>query len=147
MRQSVQKRRELLYNGEKRFRGEKMSTVIMMFILPIGILLYFWDKKNYAQSLALFRDYIVRMQHADFDDGAKIELIDRMFYENGYRIARGETGTLIAEKKHFNIGVLFIMFGLLNYFGIFGYVLFYRFFLKPRRLSVDLSSDDPLAES
>ena len=45
-----------------------MSTVIMMFILPLGILLFFWDKKNYAQSLAVFRDYIVKMQHADFDD-------------------------------------------------------------------------------
>jgi len=38
------------------------------------------------------------------------------------------------------------MFGLLNYFGIFGYVIFYRFFLKPRRLCVDLSSNEPLAE-
>ncbi|WP_345977697.1 hypothetical protein [Sulfurimonas sp. HSL3-7] len=124
-----------------------MSTVIMMFILPLGILLFFWDKKNYTQSLAVFREYIVKMQHADLDDAAKMQRIDAMFYENGYKIVRREAGSLIAEKKHFNIGVLFIMFGLLNYFGIFGYVIFYRFFLKPRRLSVDLLSDDPLAES
>ena len=123
-----------------------MSTVIMMFILPLGILLFFWDKKNYAQSLAVFRDYIVKMQHADLDDAAKMKRIDAMFYENGYKIVEHEATSLVAAKKHFNIGVLFIMFGLLNYFGIFGYVIFYRFFLKPRCLSVDLSSTEPLAE-
>ena len=124
-----------------------MSTVIMMFILPIGILIYFWDKKNYRESLALFRNYIVRMQHTDLSDDAKIEQIDRMFYENGYKITERERQKLAASKKHFNIGILLMMFGLLNYFGIFGYVIFYRFFLKPRRLRVDMTLDDPLAES
>lgn len=123
-----------------------MSTVIMLFILPLGILLFFWDKKNYAQSLAVFRDYIVKMQHADLDDAAKMQRIDAMFYENGYRIVDHEATSLVAEKKHFNIGVLFIMFGLLNYFGLFGYVIFYRFCLKPRSLCVNIISDEPLAE-
>jgi hypothetical protein len=118
----------------------------MMFILPLGILLFYWDKKNYAQSLAVFRDYIVKMQHADLDDAAKMQRIDAMFYENGYKIVEHEATSLVAAKKHFNIGVLFIMFGLLNYFGIFGYVIFYRFFLKPRRLCVNIISDYPLAE-
>jgi hypothetical protein len=35
-----------------------MSTIIMLFILPLGILVYFWDRRNYAQNLLLFRDYI-----------------------------------------------------------------------------------------
>lgn len=123
-----------------------MSTVIMMFILPLGILIYFWDKSNYRQSIELYREYIVKMQHADLDDASRMEQVDRMFYENSYKIVERETTRLVAEKKHFNIGVLFIMFGLFNYFGIFGYVIFYRFFLKPRRLSVDISSNEPLAE-
>lgn len=123
-----------------------MSTVIMMFVLPIGILVFFWDRRNHTQSLALFKAYIVKMQHADFDDAARMERIDAMFHENGYKIVAHEPRSLVAEKKHFNIGVLLIMFGLLNYFGLFGYVLFYRFFLKPRRLSVDLSSEEPLVE-
>ncbi len=123
-----------------------MSTVIMMFILPIGILVFFWDKKNHAQTLEVFRAYIVKMQHADFDERAKMQRIDAMFHENGYKIVEHEAASLLAEKKHFNIGVLLIMFGLLNYFGIFGYLLFYRFFLKPRRLRVDLFLDDPLSE-
>ncbi len=123
-----------------------MSTVIMMFILPIGILVFFWDKKNHTQSLAVFKEYIVKMQHADFDDAAKMQRIDAMFHENGYKIVERDPRSLVAEKKHFNIGVLLIMFGLLNYFGLFGYVIFYRFFLKPRRLSATLSPDNPLTE-
>ena len=108
-----------------------MSTVIMMFVLPIGILVFFWDRKNHTQSLALFKEYIVKMEHADFDDAAKMQRIDAMFHENGYKIFDHTPRSLVAEKKHFNIGVLLIMFGLLNYFGLFGYVIFYKFFLKP----------------
>ncbi len=118
----------------------------MLFILPIGILVYFWDRRNEAQSMALFSDYIVKMQHADFDDSHRLRHIDAMLYENGYTIILKEERTLAAEKKHFNIGVLFILFGLLNYFGIFAYVIYYRFFQKPRRLCVDLSSQPPLSQ-
>ncbi len=84
------------------------------------------------------------MKHADLDDKEKMEKIDGMFYENGYEIVERETMSLVAEKKHFNIGILFMMFGLLNYFGLFGYVLFYRFFLKPRRLRADIGTDGVL---
>ena len=122
-----------------------MSTVLMMFILPIGILIYFWDKRNYRQSLKLFEEYIEKMRHADLDDREKIKKIDSMFYENGYKIVERETRRLVVEKKHFNIGILLMMFGLLNYFGLFGYVLFYKFFLKPRRLRVDIGTDEVLS--
>lgn len=121
-----------------------MSTVIMLFILPIGILIFFWDRKNYAQSLALFEAYIDKMQHAELDDTAKMQRIDAMFYENGYRIVSREPAALVVEQKHFNIGLLFIFFGLMNYFGIFFYIIFYRFVQKPRRLCVEPASAHPL---
>jgi len=41
--------------------------------------------------------------------------------------------------------VLFIFFGVLNYFGILIYIVIYRFFLKPRRLCVDLTAESPLS--
>lgn len=117
-----------------------MSTIIMMFILPLGIVVYFWDRRNYAQSLAVFRDYISQMCHTDFSDTEKMDRIDEMFYKNGYtRIERFER-RLVVEKKHFNIGVLFIAVGALTYFGLFLYLLYYRFILKPRRLRIDLGS-------
>lgn len=115
-----------------------MSTIIMMFILPLGIVVYFWDRRNYAQSLAVFRDYISQMSHTDFSDTEKMDRIDEMFYKNGYtRIERFQR-RLVVEKKHFNIGVLFIAVGALTYFGLFLYLLYYRFILKPRRLRIDL---------
>ncbi len=118
-----------------------MSTIIMLFILPLGIIVYFWDRRNYAQNLEVFRDYISQMSHADFSDIQKMDKIDEMFYKNGYtRIERTDTH-LVVEKKHFNIGVLFIFLGALTYFGLVVYFIYYRFFLKPRRLSVDLKDE------
>lgn len=123
-----------------------MSTIIMMFILPLGILVYFWDRRNYAQNLTVFRDYISQMRHADLSDTEKMDRIDEMFYKNGYtRIERSGTRLMI-EKKHFNIGVLFIAVGALTYFGLFLYLLYYRFLMKPRRLSVDLRDEAMMSE-
>ncbi|HEX5670189.1 MAG TPA: hypothetical protein VFX66_01535 [Sulfuricurvum sp.] len=124
-----------------------MGTVIMLFILPLGILVYFWDRRNYAQSLGIFRDYISKMRHSDLTDAQKMDKIDEMFYQNGYtRIERSDTH-LIIEKKHFNIGVLFISLGALTYFGLFIYLIYYRFLMKPRRLSVDLGDDVMMREA
>lgn len=120
--------------------------IIMMFILPLGILVYFWDRRNYAQSLTIFRDYILQISHTDLPDAEKMDRIDEMFYQNGYtRIERSDRHIVI-EKKHFNIGVLFISVGALTYFGLFFYLLYYRFILKPRRLSVDLGDDVMMRE-
>ncbi|MFY9142707.1 hypothetical protein [Sulfuricurvum sp.] len=124
-----------------------MGTIIMMFILPLGILVYYWDRRNYAQNLAVFRDYILQISHADLSDAEKMDRIDEMFYQNGYtRIERVES-RLIIEKKHFNIGVLFISVGALTYFGLFLYLIYYRFFMKPRRLRVDLEDEIMMRES
>lgn len=115
----------------------------MLFILPLGIAVYFWDRRNYAQSLTIFQDYILQISYADWSDTEKMDRIDEMFYQNGYtRIERSAT-RLVIEKKHFNIGVLLVLVGALTYFGLFFYLLYYRFFLKPRRLSIDLG-DEPM---
>lgn len=75
-----------------------------------------------------------------------MDRIDEMFYQNGYtRIERSDS-RLIIEKKHFNIGILFISVGALTYFGLFIYLLYYRFFQKPRRLSVDLDDEVMMRE-
>lgn len=123
-----------------------MSTVIMLFIMPLGIIVYFWDRRNYAQNLQLFRDYSLQMRHTDFSGNEKMDRIDAMFYQNGYtRIERSDS-RLVVEKKHFNIGILFIAVGALTYFGLFIYLIYYRFFQKPRRLIVDLNEDVILKE-
>lgn len=119
---------------------------MLLFLLPIGILIYFWDRRNNAQSFELFGDYIAKMQRTDFDDKQKMKRIDTMFYENGYTIVRHEGPTLIVEKKHFNIGIFFMLIGLLYYVGFFGYIIYFHFFQKPRRLCVDLARETPLSK-
>jgi len=123
-----------------------MSTIIMMFILPLGIIVYYWDRRNYAQNLGVFREYIAQISHTDFSESEKMDKIDDMFYKNGYTRIERSGSSLVIEKKHFNIGLLFISVGALSYFGLLFYLIYYRFFLKPRRLSVDLQSHSMMRE-
>ena len=70
--------------------------------------------------------------------------IDQMFHENGYEIVAQDMLKIRVEKKHFNIGILFMMFGLFSYFGVFAYLIYFRWFLRPRRLCVDLEAEEVL---
>lgn len=93
-----------------------MGTVIMLFILPLGVLVYFWDRRNYAQSLTIFLNYITQMSHTDLPDADKIAKIDEMFYQNGYtRIERSDTH-LIIEKKTFQHRDAFNLGGIADLF-------------------------------
>lgn len=115
-----------------------MSTILMMFILPLGIIFFFWDRKNYAQNLKTFSDYVEKISHADMASSEKIELIDEMLYQNGYNRVERTDGSLKVWKKHFNLGVLFIFVGIMTYFGLLFYWIYYRFLLKPDLLCIDL---------
>jgi hypothetical protein len=121
-----------------------MTTIIMIFILPIGIVIYFWDKQNYRQALELFENYILKIKYSDLFEDKMTKKIEMMFYKNDYDIINLGKGHFIAQKKHFNIGTLLIMFGLMNVIGLALYLIFYRFILKPRRLLVDVKSDNVL---
>jgi hypothetical protein len=110
----------------------------MIFILPLGIITFFWDRKNYAQNLKTFNDYIEKISHADIASSKKIEMIDEILYQNGYIRIECTQSSLKVQKKHFNIGVLFIFVGLLTYFGLLFYWVYYRFLLNPNILCIDL---------
>ena len=115
-----------------------MSTILMMFILPLGIIVFFWDRKNYAQNLKTFSDYAEKISRADMASSEKIKIIDEMLYQNGYERVERTDDTLKVRKKHFNIGVLFILVGLMTYFGLLFYWIYYRFLLRPDLLCIDL---------
>ncbi|MBN2722339.1 MAG: hypothetical protein JXQ77_05920 [Campylobacterales bacterium] len=121
-----------------------MTTVIMIFILPIGIVIYFWDKKNYREALELFESYILKVKSSGLSEDEMIKKIEMMFYKNDYQISRHAKEHFIAEKKHFNIGTLLIMFGLMNVIGLALYLIFYSFILKPRRLLINVKSEHVL---
>lgn len=113
-----------------------MTTIIMLFILPFGVLLYFIDKKTQKTNRANFEAYIAKIRASDFSQKEKLDMVDEMYYQNGYKIVSKTDDTIVVEKKHFNLGVLFIFFGLLNYFGLPLYYIYYRFILKPNQVSV-----------
>ncbi len=121
-----------------------MTTIIMIFILPIGIVIYFWDKKNYQEALELFENYILNVKHSGLSENEMIKKIKTMFYKNDYQILHHNKEHFIAQKKHFNIGTLLIMFGLMNVIGLALYLIFYSFILKPRRLLIDIKSNHVL---
>lgn len=122
-----------------------MSTIFIMFILPLGIITFFWDRKNYAQNIQTFAEYAEKIAHAEMDAPKKIEIIDEMLYQNGYMPIERTQSTLKVHKKHFNLGVLFIFVGLMTYFGLLVYWVYYRFLLKPNVLCVDLERESVLA--
>jgi hypothetical protein len=117
-----------------------------MFILPLGIVVYFWDRRNYSQNLELFGKYIDTISRSELSNTQKMGKINEMFYQNGYRALERSELCLVVTKKHFNIGILFILLGLLTYFGLFIYLLYYRYFQKPRILKIDLNTIPMLQE-
>jgi hypothetical protein len=113
-----------------------MTTIIMLFILPLGIIFYFFDKKTKKTNKMLFDDYVVKIKASDLTQKEKLDSVDKMYYLNGYKIVHKTQSELVVEKKHFNLGVLFIFFGLLSYFGLPLYYIYYRFILKPEKISL-----------
>jgi len=115
-----------------------MTTIIMLFILPLGIIFYFFDKKTRKANKELLDSYVDKIIHSDLDKKSIILKIDNMYYENGYTRVELDDSKLIVAKKHFNLGVLFIFFGLTSYFGIVFYVVYYKYILKPEQIVINI---------
>ena len=117
-----------------------MTTIIMLFFLPLGILLHFFDKKTRRINRESFNNYVSKIEAADLSQKEKLDKIDEMYYQNDYTIVSRTDEILIIEKKHFDLGILFVFFGLLSYFGLPLYYLYYRFILKPERIEIRLKT-------
>jgi len=113
-----------------------LTTIIMLFILPIGIIVYFFDKKVQKENQKKFDDYVMQIKTTDIEQKEKFDKIDEMYYQNGYTIVSRTDKSLVVEKKHFNLGVLLMFFGALAYFGLPLYYLYYRFILKPKKTTI-----------
>ena len=121
-----------------------MTTIIMLFILPLGIVFYFFDKKTKKINKKIFDEYVLKIQASELTQKEKLDIIDEMYYKNGYKTVQKTDNMLVVEKKHFNLGVLFIFFGLLSYFGLPLYYIYYRFILKPEEISISFEQNDKL---
>lgn len=116
-----------------------MTTIIMMFALPIGIIIYFWDRKNSAATERVYKAFIDQVRsNRMLSDEEKLLRIDAMFYGNGYRTVLREPKKLIVEKKFLNLGILVIAFALLNLLGVILFIIHYFYLLKPLRKEIVL---------
>ncbi len=121
-----------------------MTTIIMLFILPLGIVFYFFDKKTKKLNKKLFEEYVLKIKASDLTQKEKLDIIDEMYYKNDYKIVHKTHDTLVVEKKHFNLGVLFIFFGLLSYFGLPLYYIYYRYILKPEEIIISFEQNSEI---
>ena len=115
-----------------------MTTIILLLMFPIGIAVYFFDKKLKKQNEEIFNAYVEKIMLMDISKKDMLDQIDEMYYANGYkRVSKTDT-TLLLEKKHFNLGVLFMFFGVFLYFGIIFYLIYYYFILTPEKIDLSL---------
>ncbi|WP_428737345.1 hypothetical protein [Sulfurimonas sp.] len=113
-----------------------MSTIVMIFILPIGIIIYFFDKKTSRQNEEMFQTCIQKIKMSNIPINEKLKKIEDMYIYNDYKILEKSDNSLVIEKKHFNLGVLFIYFGVFSYFGIIFFLIYYRFILKAKKQKI-----------
>lgn len=123
-----------------------MTQVVLMLALPIGILFFYFDRKLQRKNRLQAESFIHSVSAEALPDGDKIERIARMFALNQYRIERRNESTLVAVRKHLNIGAAIISFAILPvfYLGIVFFILYYIFIKKPDRWDLDLHREPPL---
>jgi hypothetical protein len=117
-----------------------MTQIILLLAFPIGLYIYFWDKRNVQEAENIFNTFIEQTkQDTSLSKSEKIERIAKMFVEiNGYKLIERKEGSLIVSDKHINIGVVIMLFGVFNYFGILAVLVYYYYFLKPMQYKITI---------
>jgi hypothetical protein len=109
-----------------------MTQIILLLAFPIGLYIYFWDKRNIIEADAIFDTFIITTkQNSTLTTEDKINRIAEMFKQNEFKTVTKNENLLIVQKKHLNIGTAIMIFGLFNYFGILIFLFYYFFILKP----------------
>ncbi len=108
-----------------------MNTIIMIFALPIGIYLLMQEKKSMKKYQAIFDNFYKKVQEDHtLNNQEKIDLLEKMLYQNGYEITQKTKHLVEGKKKIFSIGWMFIGIGTL-YVGLITYILYYFYLQKP----------------
>ncbi len=108
-----------------------MNTIIMIFALPIGIYLLMQEKKSMKKYQAIFDNFYQKVQsNKELNTKEKVDLFEKMLYQNGYKITQKSEQLIKGEKKIFSIGWMFVGIGTL-YIGLVAYILYYFYLQKP----------------
>ncbi len=114
-----------------------MTTIIMLISLPIGIYILFKEKKEMQKYQAIFDNFYKNLASDNsLSNDKKINLAKEMFYKNNYNIVKSTDESVMAEKKLFSVGWLFVGIGTL-YVGLIVYIIYFFYFQKPHILIFD----------
>ena len=118
-----------------------MNTIIMIFALPIGIYMLMQEKKSMQKYQAIFDDFYHKVKEdANLSNHEKINLLEKMLYQNHYNITQKDPNAVTGEKKIFSIGWLFVGLGTF-YVGLIIYILYYLYMQTPHVVSFDLTKN------
>ena len=113
-----------------------MSTILLMLIFPIGAMFYYNEQKNKGKYLAVFDDYIKKIdEDDDIAVAQKITQIRKLFLANRYEVTYESADEIIAERKILSMGLLMM--------GLFVYVFYFFFFQKPHKIDYKIKSYHP----
>ncbi len=116
-----------------------MTTIIMMFLFPIGLYTYFViEKRTKKEYQKVFDDFQKSTSLSEkYTDEEKIARFEQMLEQNGYELVSVDNNSVIGEKKV--LSMAFIMMGLGLYMvGLLFYLAYFFWFQKPHRVEFSL---------
>ena len=113
-----------------------MGTVVMIFILPIGLAFLYFERKDKPKYQAIFDTFIEEVHtHEDYTDKEKIAHIDKMLHLNNYHTVKTDS-SIEGSRKIFSMGAIFVGLGFF-YIGALFYVLYVLYIKKPHIVRYD----------
>ena len=116
-----------------------MTTLLMMFLFPIGLYTYFFiEKKTKKEYQAVFDNFQIQTaSNSKLTSKEKITRFEQMLLQNEYEIIRINESTVVGEKKVLSMAFIFIGLGI-YILGLFFYLAYYFWLQKPHRVEFSL---------
>ena len=112
-----------------------MTTILMMFLFPIGLYTYFViEKKSKKEYQKVFDDFQIKTStNSKLEAKDKINLFEQMLLQNEYEVTEINEYSVVGEKKVLSLAFIFMGLGL-YIIGIFFYLAYYFWFQKPHKV-------------
>jgi len=109
-----------------------MTTIIMLFLFPIGLYVYFVvEKKQNKVYQAVFDDFQTKIStKEELTTAEKKEQFEAMLLQNGYELVEVSEEKVVGEKKVLSMGLILIGTGV-YIIGLFVYLAYFYGLQKP----------------
>jgi hypothetical protein len=116
-----------------------MTTIIMLFLFPIGFYTYFFiERKTKKEYQKVFDDFQVNtVSKSKLTNKEKINLFEQMLLQNEYEVIEVSESRVMGEKKVLSLAFIFMGLGL-YIVGLFFYLAYFFWLQKPHRVEFSL---------